>query len=65
MRRCAVGGVLLVTVIAFIPGRVESQGLGGLIKKKATEAVKGKDGKSEQGKTAEKDDGPITSQFGK
>ena len=56
-------GLVALLAIAPIP-RLEAQ-IGGLIKKKAAEAVKGKDGKSDQGKTVAKDDGPITSQFAK
>lgn len=41
--------------------RADAQGIGGLIKKKAAEAAKGKDAKKE----VAKDDGPLTSQFEK
>jgi hypothetical protein len=66
MRTVRATTLVLAALIALLPGRlVEAQGIGGLIKKKAAEAAKGKDGKSDQGKTVAKDDGPITSQFGK
>lgn len=58
------GGLLLVTLLASTPDRVESQGLGGLIKKKAADAAKGKDSKKDQAKNDKKDDGPITSRMG-
>jgi hypothetical protein len=65
MRTPAVFALLFVAVITT-PHRIESQGLGGLIKKKAVEAAKGKDAKSDQGKTVAKDQGgPIRSQFEK
>lgn len=53
--------------LAALPAatRLEGQGLGGLIKKKAAEAAKGKDNKADQGRTLAKDEGPITSQFEK
>ena len=66
MRAPAVAGLLLASFIAFVPfERVDSQGIGGLIKKKAVEAAKGKDAKNDQGKTVAKDEGPIKSEFAK
>ena len=56
---------LMFVALTTTPHRVGSQGLGGLIKKKAAEAARGKDAKSDQGKTVAKDDGPIKSQFEK
>jgi hypothetical protein len=57
--------LVLVALLAIVPApRVEAQ-IGGLIKKKAAEAVKGKDSKNDQAKTVAKDEGPITSQFEK
>jgi len=57
--------LVLAALLAVPQPRQAHAQIGGLIKKKAAEAVKGKDGKSDQGKTVAKDDGPITSQFGK
>lgn len=54
---------LLALVVLPVGSRVNAQGIGGLIKKKATDAVKGN--KGDKGKTVAKDDGPITSQFEK
>lgn len=66
MRTPALAGLLLASFVALVPlDRVDSQGIGGLIKKKAVEAAKGKDAKTDQGKTVAKDEGPITSQFAK
>lgn len=64
MRSPAVAGLLLVTLAAVSPARsVESQGVGGLIKKKAAEAVKGKDANKEPPKDDKKDEG-LQSQLG-
>lgn len=57
--------LVLASLLAVLHGHQAQAQIGGLIKKKAAEAVKGKDGKSDQGKTVAKDDGPITSQFEK
>jgi hypothetical protein len=62
MRTPVIIGLLFVSLIVP-PDRLESQGLGGLIKKKASEVAKGKDGKTDQAKAAAKDEGPIRSQF--
>ncbi len=64
MRTSAAFALMFVGLITT-PDRIESQGLGGLIKRKAAEAARGKDAKSDQGKTVAKDDGPIKSQFEK
>jgi hypothetical protein len=64
MRKPAVVGLLFLTAAVLMPGRVESQRIGGMIKKKAADAAKGKDSKKDQGKTEKKDEGPITSQMG-
>jgi hypothetical protein len=64
MRKPTVAALLLVALVV-VPDRVQSQGLGGLIKKKAIEAVKGKEPKKDEGQTVAKDNGPITSQFEK
>jgi hypothetical protein len=58
MRTAAIFALMFVS-LAATPYRVESQGLGGLIKKKAAEAAKGKDAKPAPAKTAAKDDGPT------
>jgi len=63
MRKTTLAALLLVSLVALVPGRVQSQGLGGLIKKKAIEAVKGNDPKKDDAQTVAKDNGPITSQF--
>ena len=59
-----VSGTTLVLAALFATlsaPRAGSQGIGGLIKKKAADAAKGKDSK----KDVAKDDGPLTSQFAK
>src|SRR5688500_6003015 len=55
--------VLLTLALLPSTNRVEGQGIGGLVKKKAAEAVKGKDSKNDKAKTDAKDDGPTTSTF--
>ena len=62
MRRLTVAVLIAVSVIAATSNPLEAQGLGDRLKKKAADAVKGKDDK---GKTVAKDDGPISSQFEK
>ena len=53
-------------LLACVPvSQVESQGIGGLIKKKAVEAAKGKDAKKDVAKNDSKDDPPTTSKFDK
>jgi uncharacterized protein YoaH (UPF0181 family) len=58
MRKPSMVGFLLVSLLVLQADRVESQGLGDRIKKKATDAAKGKDAKKAEPK---KDEGPITS----
>jgi hypothetical protein len=53
--------ILLALVVPMI-GRVEAQGIGGMIKKKAGEITKGKGSKVEAAK--KEDDGPIKSTLG-
>ena len=64
MRTLRGTSLVLAVLLAILPGHVEAQ-IGGLIKKKAAEAVKGKDSKKDQGTTVAKDEGPIMSQFEK
>jgi hypothetical protein len=63
MRRRALIALLL-PAIALGSSRVDSQGIGGLIKKKAIDAAKGKDAKTNDDASAAKTDtcGPITDQ---
>jgi hypothetical protein len=52
----------LVAVVALpLARQADGQGIGDRLKKKASEAVKGKSSKPEQGKTVAKEDGPIQS----
>jgi len=64
MRKPSMVGLLLVSLLVLQADRVESQGLGDRIKKKAADAAKGKDSKKDQAKNDKKDAGPITSQMG-
>ncbi len=62
MRTITRASLVIAALLAFAPvGGAESQGIGGLIKKKAAEAARGKDAKKE----IVKDEGPLTSQFDK
>jgi hypothetical protein len=66
MRTLTGTSLVIAAVLALAPARqLESQGISGLIKKKAVEAAKGKDAKKDAGKEIAKDDGPMTSQFEK
>ncbi|HUQ80650.1 MAG TPA: hypothetical protein VM076_05925 [Gemmatimonadaceae bacterium] len=62
MRRLTAAGLLIASLMTVGTSPVASQGLGDRLRKKAADAVKGKDDK---GKTVAKDEGPITSQFEK
>lgn len=66
MRRLPTLALLVAALLAVaLPQRIESQGIGGMIKKKATDAVKKKDGdKPSQAKDIAKDDTPLKSVFG-
>lgn len=64
MRKPSMVGLLLVSLLVLHADRVESQGLGDRIKKKAADAAKGKDTKKAEAKNDKKDAGPITSQMG-
>jgi hypothetical protein len=66
MRTLTGTSLVIAALLALAPAhQLESQGIGGLIKKKAVEAAKGKDAKKDAGKEIAKDDGPMTSKFDK
>lgn len=56
--------LVFAAMLAILPAHPAESQIGGLIKKKAVDAAKGKDGKADA-KTVAKDDGPIKSQFDK
>src|SRR5688572_534128 len=63
MRTVSGTSLVFAAMLAVLPAHPARAQIGGLIKKKAVEAVKGKDDKA--AKTVAKDEGPITSQFAK
>ena len=64
MRTVTGASLVLAAFLVMLPVRPVHAQIGGLIKKKAADAVKAKDSKNE-GKTAAKDEGPIKSEFEK